>query len=137
MSGFPFFLDECGTDALPSLPQHFCPYRVLAARLPKREHFNAARESLLGMRQTDKCRERDMFMVRRAEEVVLSQPRGDIESRIAFHGRAGCPASGRRRILAWLHGAPQFGGFILAPCGPSPFLTGLDGSNVANQKIGT
>jgi hypothetical protein len=31
-----------------------------------KEHFNAARESLLGMRQTNNCRKRVVFMVRTA-----------------------------------------------------------------------
>jgi hypothetical protein len=38
---------------------------------PRKEHFNAARESLLGMRQTDNCGERVVFMVRTAQEIVL------------------------------------------------------------------
>ena len=43
---------------------------------------------LLGMRQTDKCRECILLMVWTAEDVVLGQFSGDGESCIAFHGRA-------------------------------------------------
>jgi hypothetical protein len=39
------------------------------------------------MRQTDKRRERIVFMVRTAEAVVPEPPRGDIESRSAFDDR--------------------------------------------------
>jgi hypothetical protein len=39
------------------------------------------------MRQTGNCRERDMSMVWTAEDILRKQPRGDIESRSAFHDR--------------------------------------------------
>jgi hypothetical protein len=55
--------------------------------LSRKEHFYAARESLLGVWQTDNRRERNVLMVRTAEEIVLDSPRGDPESRSAFYNR--------------------------------------------------
>jgi hypothetical protein len=72
---------------IPFLPQHFRRYRVLTATLFRKEHFYAARESLLGMRQTGNRRERIVLVVRRAEDVVLDSPPGDTQSRSAFYVR--------------------------------------------------
>jgi hypothetical protein len=59
----------------------------LPDELPKKEHFNAARESLLCMRQTGNRGERILPMVRGTEEVVLGSPCGGVENRIAFRDR--------------------------------------------------
>ena len=85
-------------------PEHFTPFCVWVmsrsrATFSRKEHHNAARESLLGMRQTDKCRERVVLMVRTAEEVVLRQSRGDIERRMAFLDRLPGWAQGRCSIV--------------------------------------
>jgi hypothetical protein len=65
----------------------FPPISRSSTRLSKKEHFHAARESLLGVRQTGNRRERIVPMVRTTKEVVLSSSRGDIESRGAFYNR--------------------------------------------------
>ncbi|HEY3621752.1 MAG TPA: hypothetical protein VGL12_05040 [Roseiarcus sp.] len=53
----------------------------------QKEHFYAARESLLGVWQTGIRCERIVLVVRTAEDVVLGQPHGGIESRSAFCDR--------------------------------------------------
>jgi hypothetical protein len=53
---------------------------------PGKNPFYATRECLFGMRQTGKCRERNVLMVRTTEEVVFRPPGGDIEGR-AFRDR--------------------------------------------------
>jgi hypothetical protein len=72
---------------IPFLPQHFRRYRVLTATLFRKEHFYAARESLLGVWQAGNRRERIVLMVRTAEEAVLGSPRSGVESRSAFLDR--------------------------------------------------
>jgi hypothetical protein len=88
MPGFPFYGANAGTNEVQVYRNISAVTAFSLARLPRKEHFNAARESLLGMRQTGNCRERDVFMVRTAEEVVLGQPPGGLESRSAFDDRA-------------------------------------------------
>jgi hypothetical protein len=61
--------------------------RLTAEALPKREQFNAARESLLGLRQTADRRERIVPMVRTAEDFVLGSACGETQGRIAFRLR--------------------------------------------------
>jgi hypothetical protein len=59
--------------------------------LSKKEHFHEARESLLGVWQTDNRSEHVVLMVRTAEEIVLGSPRGGIERGIACYDRVSCP----------------------------------------------
>jgi hypothetical protein len=81
------------------LRQHLGRWRV-QLRASRKEPFYATRESLLGMWQTAKCRERHVLMVRRTEEVVFGPLRGDIEGR-AFRNRISGQAPGCRSILTW------------------------------------
>jgi hypothetical protein len=81
------------------LRQHLGRWRV-HLRASRKEPFYATRESLLGMWQTAKCRERNLLMVRTNEEVVFRPPGGDIEGR-ALRNRASAQARGRRFILTW------------------------------------
>ena len=68
--------------------------------LPGKNPFYATRECLFGMRQTGKCRERNVLMVRTTEEVVFRPPGGDVEGR-ALRNRVSAQARGRRFILTW------------------------------------
>ena len=69
----------------------FLPIPRLGATLSRKEHFYAARESLLGLWQTDNRSEHLVLMVRTVEEVVLDSPIGGIESRIACYNGVPCP----------------------------------------------
>src|ERR1700733_10803230 len=81
----------------PSFSATFPPITRLAATLPRKNTFHEARESLLGVWQTDNRREHFVLMVRTAEEVVLVSPGGDIESRSACYDGVPCPT------WAWAH----------------------------------
>jgi hypothetical protein len=81
------------------LRQHLGRWRV-HLRASRKEPFYATPESLLGMWQTAKCRERNLLMVRTTEEVVFRPPDGDIEGR-ALRNRVSAQARGRRFILTW------------------------------------
>ena len=74
------------------------PSPRLAAAHFRKDHFHAARKRLLGLRQTDNRRERQMLMVRATEEAVLGPPCGDIEGRMALHDRV--PGEARARPAA-------------------------------------
>ena len=67
---------------------------------PGKNPFYATRECLFGMRQTGKCRECNVLMVRTTEEVVFRPPGGDVEGR-ALRNRVSAQARGRRFILTW------------------------------------
>jgi hypothetical protein len=85
------------------------------SKAPKKEHFHEARKSLLGVWQTGNRRERSVLMVRGAEEVVLGSPRGDIESRSAFHDRVPGEAKAQSSSLTSVqHVSAEFGGLTRA-----------------------
>jgi hypothetical protein len=65
----------------------FLPISRSTATLSKKEHLHEARESLLGMRQTDNRGEHIVLMVRTTEEVILRAPCDGIEIRRAFYDR--------------------------------------------------
>jgi hypothetical protein len=78
-------------DGGPFFTATFPPITRSTATLSTKEHFHEARESLLGVWQTDNRSEHFVLMVRTAEEVVLGSPCGGIESGIACYDRVSCP----------------------------------------------
>jgi hypothetical protein len=103
--------------ARPHFSGTFPPITRLTARPSKKEHFHAARESLLGLWQTDNRSEHFVLMVRTAEEVVLGSPCGGIESGIACYDRVSCPTWAHPSTLTCQEaGAPQFCGLTRAHC---------------------
>jgi hypothetical protein len=81
-------------------------------RFTKRDHFHEARDCLLGLRQTADRRERNVLMVRTAEEIALGSPGGDSEGHFAFCEQAVGQAAAHRRLAAAT--APAGVGSILA-----------------------
>ena len=94
----------------------FLPISRSRTTLSRKEHFYAARESLLGVWQTGNRRERIVLVVRRAEEVVLDSPRGDLESGIACYDGVPCPTRARPSTLTCRQGRAAFGRPTRAHC---------------------
>jgi hypothetical protein len=82
----------------------FLPISRSRTTLSRKEHFYAARESLLGLWQTDNRSEHLVLMVRTVEEVVLGSPRAGIESRIACYDGVLCPKRARPSTLTCRRG---------------------------------
>ena len=115
--------------------QHFGRWRV-QLRASRKEPFYATRECLFGMRQTGKCRERNVLMVRTTEEVVFRPPGGDVEGR-ALRNRVSAQARGRRFILTWFTRALRRGlAYGRVRVASAPFTTWANGSaNPKSRKV--